>query len=41
MIEVRDWEEYCAFRRYIRMNPVKKGLVSVAEEYPYSSASPD
>jgi len=37
---VRDGEEYCAFRRYIRMNPVKKGLVSVAEEYPYSSARP-
>ena len=35
---VRDWEEYCAFRRYIHLNPVKKGLASVPEEYPYSSA---
>ena len=37
---VRDWEEYCAFRRYIHMNPVKKGLAAVAEEYPYSFARP-
>ena len=37
---VRDWEEYCAFRRYIHMNPLMKGLASVAEEYPYSSARP-
>ena len=37
---VRDWEEYCAFRRYIHLNPVKKGLASVAEEYPYSSSKP-
>ena len=35
---VRDWEEYCAFRRYIHMNPVKKGLAAVPEEYPYNSA---
>jgi len=37
---VRDWEEYCAFRRYIHMNPVKRGLVAVPEEYLYSSAAP-
>jgi len=37
---VRDWEEYCAFRRYIHMNPVKRGLVAVPEQYPYSSAAP-
>ena len=37
---VRDWEESCAFRRYIHLNPVRKGLASVAEEYPYSSARP-
>jgi len=37
---VRDWEEYCAFRRYIHMNPVKNGLASAPEEYPYSSARP-
>ncbi len=35
---VRDWEEYSAFRQYIHRNPVKSGLVAVAEEYPYSSA---
>ena len=37
---VRDWEEYCAFRRYIHLNPVKKSLASAPEEYPYSSARP-
>jgi putative transposase len=37
---VRDWEEYCAFRRYIHQNPVKKGLAAVPENYPYSSARP-
>ena len=35
---VRDWEEYCAFRRYIHLNPVKRGLAATAEQYPYSSA---
>jgi putative transposase len=35
---VRDWEEYCAFRRYIHMNPVKQGLAAVPAEYPYNSA---
>ncbi len=35
---VRDWEEYCAFRRYIHSNPVKRGLVAAPEQYPYSSA---
>jgi putative transposase len=35
---VRDWREYCAFRQYIHLNPVKKGLAGIAEEYPYSSA---
>ena len=35
---VRDWEEYCAFRRYINMNPVKKGLAANPEEYLYTSA---
>ena len=37
---VREWEEYCAFRRYIHLNPVRKGLVERAEDYPYSSARP-
>ena len=35
---VRDWEKYCAFRRYIHLNPVKKGLALLPEEYLYSSA---
>ena len=35
---VRDWEEYCAFRRYIHLNPVRRGLVATPEQYPYSSA---
>jgi putative transposase len=38
---VRDVEEYFAYRHYIRQNPVKKGLVSAAEEYAYSSARPE
>ena len=37
---VRNWEEYCAFRQYIHMNPVKRGLVAAPEQYPYSSATP-
>ena len=35
---VRDWHEYCAFRQYIHLNPVKRGLAGTAEQYPYSSA---
>jgi putative transposase len=35
---VRDWGEYAAFRQYIHRNPVKRGLVQIPEEYPYSSA---
>jgi putative transposase len=35
---VRDREEYLAFRQYVHRNPVKRGLVLVAEGYPYSSA---
>jgi len=37
---VRDWEEYSAFRRYIHRNPVQRQLVSIPEEYSYSSARP-
>ncbi|MFY9845643.1 MAG: transposase [Terriglobales bacterium] len=36
---VRDWQEYCAFRQYIHLNPVKKRLAEIPELYPYSSAS--
>ena len=35
---VRNWEEYCAFRRYIHQNPLRSGLALATEEYPYSSA---
>jgi len=36
---VRSLEEYENFRAYIRQNPVKRFLVTAAEEYPYSSAA--
>lgn len=29
---VRDWEEYSAFRQYIHLNPVKRGLATAPEE---------
>jgi REP-associated tyrosine transposase len=35
---VRDSLEYAKFKDYIWQNPVKRGLVRTAEEYPYSSA---
>ena len=35
---VRDAEEYGRMRAYIRDNPVRRGLVRTAGEYPYSSA---
>ena len=35
---VRDANEFAEFSHYIRKNPVRKGLVATAEEYPYSSA---
>ena len=37
---VRGGEEYQRFRTYIHQNPVLRGLVSRAEEYPHSSANP-
>jgi putative transposase len=37
---VRDWQEYCAFRQYIHLNPEKKGLAGAVEQYLYSSARP-
>ena len=36
---VRDLEEYERFRTYIHQNPVRRGLVSSAAEYPYGSAN--
>ena len=37
---VRDGEECEAFRQYIRLNPVKRGLAPAEEAYAYSSAAP-
>jgi putative transposase len=36
--QVRDTNEFAEFARYIRQNPVRKGLVENVEDYPYSSA---
>jgi putative transposase len=38
---VRDWEEYSAFRQYIHRNPVRGGLATIPEKYPYTSARSD
>jgi len=35
---VRDAEEYDRMRAYIHANPVRRGLVQTANDYPYSSA---
>jgi putative transposase len=35
---VRDTNEFAEFSRYIRQNPVRKGLAEVPEDYPHSSA---
>jgi REP-associated tyrosine transposase len=35
---VRDLNDFANFARYIRENPVRKGLASVASDYAYSSA---
>ena len=36
---VRDWEEYCHYREYIHLNPVKARLCAEVADYPYSSAA--
>ena len=36
---IRDDEDFARHREYIRMNPVRAGLVRRAEDYPHSSAS--
>jgi len=38
---VRGDEDYYNFKQYIRQNPIKRGLVSVLADYPYSSARPE
>jgi putative transposase len=35
---VRDAAEYATFKRYIHLNPVKRGLAEAPEQYAYSSA---
>jgi putative transposase len=37
---IRSDEDYELHRRYIHMNPVKRGLVPRPENFPYSSANP-
>jgi putative transposase len=37
---IRDDRDYRQHREYIRMNPVRARLVTLAEEYPYSSGHP-
>jgi putative transposase len=37
---VWDAEQFCAVRTYIHNNPVRKGMVMNAEDYPFSSAHP-
>jgi putative transposase len=37
---IRDAQDFQKHRSYIRDNPVVRGLVNRAEEYPYSSAHP-
>ncbi|HEY4356522.1 MAG TPA: transposase [Acidobacteriaceae bacterium] len=36
---LKDWDGYNACVRYIENNPVRAGIVSEAEQYPFSSAS--
>jgi putative transposase len=36
---IRDLNDYEVHKNYVHQNPVKKGLVSRAQDYPYSSAS--
>jgi len=36
---IRDANEYAEIARYIRENPVRKGLVTAAVDWPYSSAA--
>jgi putative transposase len=34
---VRDADEYASFRHYIHINPVRRGLATLPEEFPFSS----
>jgi putative transposase len=35
---LRDANEYATFCQYIHMNPVRRGLVALPDDFPYSSA---
>lgn len=37
---IRDLQDYMSHRDYIHQNPVRRGLATVPEEFPYSSANP-
>jgi len=37
---VWDAEQFISVRQYIHNNPVRKGMVGAAEDYPFSSANP-
>lgn len=36
---IRDFDEYCVYKKYVAFNPVKRGLVIAPQEFPYSSSS--
>jgi putative transposase len=36
---IRNFDEYCVYKRYVAFNPVKRGLVIAPEEFQYSSSS--
>ena len=36
---IRDFNEYCVYKKYVAFNPVKRGLVVAPEQFAYSSAS--
>jgi REP-associated tyrosine transposase len=38
---IRDFTDYEKHKRYIRLNPVRAGLVEVPQDYSYSSAYPE
>jgi len=37
---IRDLQDYASHREYIHQNPVRRGLVSLPEQFAYSSANP-
>jgi putative transposase len=36
---IRDFNEYCAYKKYVVFNPVKRGLSSDPVDFRYGSAS--